>query len=286
MESFTVPIHHVQPTQLYISEVKLKKVRTYLENADFNSLDPLPVKKIGDTVFFTDGHTRALALLELGFGDIRVYWDQDELDWLQYLICLAWCDEAKIREIAHLKDRVVDHSTYRRLWHKRCDAMQKEVKEGNYPAVCTKQIASPEEKSAIAESILRALPEWFGIEKALQDYVRGVAQTHFFAVQVGNRPVGFASIVHHNEFTSEIYCMGIYQEVHNRGLGKLLLESVEGFLRGEGKKFLTVKTLGDSWPSAEYGRTKRFYRSVGFFPLEESTEIWDGTPCLIMVKPL
>jgi len=80
--------------------------------------------------------------------------------------------------------------------------------------------------------------------------------------------------------------MGIYQEVHNRGLGKLLLESVEGFLRGEGKKFLTVKTLGDSWPSAEYGRTKRFYRSVGFFPLEESTEIWDGTPCLIMVKPL
>ena len=44
-ESFTVPIHHVQPTQLYISEVKLKKVRTYLENADFNSLDPLPVKR-------------------------------------------------------------------------------------------------------------------------------------------------------------------------------------------------------------------------------------------------
>ena len=44
MESFTVPIHHVQPTQLYISEVKLK-VRTHLENADFNSLDPLPVKR-------------------------------------------------------------------------------------------------------------------------------------------------------------------------------------------------------------------------------------------------
>ena len=286
MESFTIPLNQVQPSQLYISEVKLKKVRTFLENTDLSALDPLPVKKIGDAIFFTDGHTRALALMERGIKEIRAHWDHDELDWLQYLICVAWCDEADLREITDLRERVVDHSTYRRLWYKRCDAMQKEVKQGHYPGVYTQQIINPDEKSQITESVLRALPAWFGIEEALQNYVRRAAETEFVAVKVGSRPVGFISLTDHNEFTSEIYCMGIYEEVHHRGLGRRLVQAAEKMLREQGKKFLTVKTLGDSCASAEYERTKAFYRSVGFFPLEESTGIWAGTPCLLMVKPL
>ena len=286
MSSFTMQLKEIQPSQLYISEVKLKKVRTFLEDVDPRSFDPIPIKRIGDTTFFTDGHTKALALLEQGVEEIEVFWDEDDLDWLQYLICVSWCEEAKIRTIADLQNRVVDHSTYRRLWHKRCDAMQKEAEEGHYQSVHTPRIMDPEEKSRITELVLRALPAWFGIEEALQSYVRGVADTKFFAVQVGNRPVGFISILEHNEFTSEIYCMGIYEEVHRRGLGKELLRAAEACLRQEKKKFFTVKTLGDSHPDPGYRQTRQFYRSRGFFPLEESKEIWAGTPCLIMVKPL
>jgi ribosomal protein S18 acetylase RimI-like enzyme len=248
MSSFAMQLKEIQPSQLYISEVKLKKVRTFLEDVDVRSLDPIPIKRIGDATFFTDGHTRALALMEQGLEEIEVYWDEDDLDWLQYLICLSWCEDANIREIADLRERVVDHSTYRRLWHKRCDAMQKAVEEGNYEGVHTQRIVDPEEKSRIGEVVLRSLPAWFGIEEALQGYVRGVADTQFFTVQIGDRPVGFISILEHNEFTSEIYCMGIYGEVHGRGLGKELLRTAEACLRGEQKKFLTVKTLGDSLP--------------------------------------
>src|SRR5690554_2191087 len=139
MNSFTMHLKDIQPSQLYISEVKHKKVRTLLEDLDPHSLDPLPVKKIGDTVFFTDGHTRALVLLEKGIEEIEVYWDEDDLDWLQYLICVAWCEEAEIRQIADLRDRVVDHSTYRRLWHKRCDSMQKAMQQGDYEAISIQQ---------------------------------------------------------------------------------------------------------------------------------------------------
>ena len=54
----------------------------------------------------------------------------------------------------------------------------------------------------------------------------------------------------------------------------------------QGVRLLEVKTLGPSHPDAGYARTRHFYESHGFLPLEE-TELWgEGTPCLIMVKPL
>lgn len=285
MSSFLMPLGEIQPSQLYISEVKLKKVETYLDTIDARSFEPLPIKRIGDATFFTDGHTRAFALAKRGVEEVPVYWDQDNLDWLQYLICLAWCDEAGISDIFGLDNRVVDHSTYRRLWHRRCDVMQKAVAEGKYDGVRTQEVTDPTEKSRIAEGILRSLPAWFGVEEALQGYARGVAETDFFTVQVGKRPVGFISLLEHNEFTSEIYCMGIFEEVHGRGLGTELLARSEKELIQNGKKVLTVKTLGESDPDPDYEQTKRFYRSVGFLPLEESTAIWGPeAPCLLMAK--
>lgn len=287
MSTQMMRLSEIQPSQLYISEVKLKKVRSLLEDVDPRSLDPIPVKRVGDTVFFTDGHTRAYALMERGVDSVHVFWDEDDLDWLQYLVCVSWCEDAGIREIAHLRDRVVDHSTYRRLWYKRCDAMQKEIREGHYEHVHTRQVDDPVEKSCITERILRALPDWFGIEEAIQKYVREVAEKDFFTINVGDRAVGFVSIHHHNAFTSEIYCMGIYQEVHRRGFGQRLLQEVAPRLEAEEKKFLTVKTLGDSFPDPAYARTKQFYQSMGFYPLEESLAIWGAeTPCLVMLKPL
>ena len=81
--------------------------------------------------------------------------------------------------------------------------------------------------------------------------------------------------------------MGIYRELHGRGLGRKLVEEVVLFLTNENKRFLTVKTLGDSFPDDAYQRTKEFYKAMGFYPLEESDAIWGpDSPCLILVKPL
>ena len=54
-----------------------------------------------------------------------------------------------------------------------------------------------------------------------------------------------------------------------------------------GVALLQVKTLGPSGVSEEYERTRAFYESTGFLPLEERTDIWGvENPCLISVKPL
>lgn len=47
--------------------------------------------------------------------------------------------------------------------------------------------------------------------------------------------------------------------------------------------------MGENWGtwSAEYEKTRTFYKSVGFEPLITLTEMWDEEiPCLIMLKVL
>ena len=65
-----------------------------------------------------------------------------------------------------------------------------------------------------------------------------------------------------------------------------MIEALERDARDGGVRLLMVKTLGLSHPDPGYARTRRFYERMGFPPLEE-THLWgEGTPCLIMVKPL
>ena len=41
-----------------------------------------------------------------------------------------------------------------------------------------------------------------------------------------------------------------------------------------------------SRPDKGYERTRRFYEARGFVALEEIHGLWDGNPCLLMVKRL
>ena len=88
------------------------------------SLDPIPVKELGNQVIFTDGHTRAFAAFLCGFSEVRVFWDEDELDWEAYEICVKWCKEEGVYTVADLRDRVVASGEYEVLWLKRCKEMQ------------------------------------------------------------------------------------------------------------------------------------------------------------------
>ena len=144
-----------------------------------------------------------------------------------------------------------------------------------------------EQKSNITNSILRKLPEWFGIEEAIIEYVNGVKNSDFYVAYYLEVPVGFISIKSNNNYTSEIYVIGILKEHHNHGIGKKLLETVQEELIKNEFEFLMVKTLGDSHPDKHYKLTREFYKNVGFYPLEEIKEIWgEKNPCLIMIKTI
>lgn len=157
----------------------------------------------------------------------------------------------------------------------------------NTSAYQIKKINDKLEKSNISNHILRRLPEWFGIEESLVEYVQCVKETDFYAYFSSDTPIGFISIKSNNCYTAEIYVIGILKEYQNKGIGKMLMTHAELILKQYEYKLLMVKTLGESHPDKYYKATRQFYTKCGFYPLEEIKEIWGKeNPCLIMVKTL
>lgn len=149
------------------------------------------------------------------------------------------------------------------------------------------KINDPTLKSEVCNSILRKLPLWFGIESAIDDYVKDVSAMQTWVAYENEAAIGFLSINKHFAETAEIHVMGVVQEFHRQGVGAKLLEVVEKDLKNEGLKFLTVKTLSESRPNAEYEQTRKFYLKSGFTPLEEFKTLWgEANPCLLLVKNL
>jgi hypothetical protein len=90
-------------------------------------IKPIPVKKLGDKIVLTDDHTIVLAAFLRGVWEVRVYWEEDELDWNAYEVCVEWCRKEGVCTIADLKNRVVSPKEYDVLWVNRCKKMQQEL---------------------------------------------------------------------------------------------------------------------------------------------------------------
>jgi hypothetical protein len=120
---FMLPIADLQPSQLYISEGKLRLVQEWFNPDDMEGFDPVPVKRFNGKTLMTDGHTRAAAAYLAGWESVPAYWDEDELDMRAYATDIKWCSEEGVHSPADLAGRVVPHKDYERLWRKRCMEM-------------------------------------------------------------------------------------------------------------------------------------------------------------------
>jgi len=151
--------------------------------------------------------------------------------------------------------------------------------------IIIKELSNPDEKAKICNTILRALPDWFGIESSIIDYVAQVQSMPFFAAFDDESVIGFVALKTHNIYTAEIYVMGVLQEYHRQGVGKLLVEKCETYCANNNMEYLTVKTLDESRECNSYEKTRLFYLSAGFKPLEVFPLLWDeDNPCLFMAK--
>ncbi|PPK49409.1 hypothetical protein [Clostridium algidicarnis] len=63
------------------------------------------------------------------------------------------------------------------------------------------KLINNDEKQTITNSILRELPEWFGIEEAIVEYVNGVKNTDYYVAYDSNTAIGFISIKSNNSYT-------------------------------------------------------------------------------------
>ena len=142
-------------------------------------------------------------------------------------------------------------------------------------------------KSEICNQILRSLPNWFGIESAILDYVKDVQSMKTLIALKDNIPIGFLALTYHNKFTAEIHVMGVIQEFHRSGIGRSLIFEAEKILKTEGFKYISVKTLSESRPNKEYDQTRKFYFDIGFIPVEEFKTLWgEHNPCLLLIKQI
>ena len=139
---------------------------------------------------------------------------------------------------------------------------------------------------AHVERILRSLPQWFGIEASLMEYVADSGRFPTFFAESA-QPVGFLTVRQHFIGSWEVHCVAVHAAHRGQGVGRHLHQAVERWLQGQGAQVLQVKTLAAEHPSPEYAETRRFYEALGYVPLEVFPTLWGPKlPVLQLVKNL
>lgn len=140
-----------------------------------------------------------------------------------------------------------------------------------------------QEKQRVAQAILEALPEWFGIPEARENYIRESADEIMLVSSEGGEPDGFLCLKETGRDTLELAVMGVLKEYHRQGVGTALVQAAKRIARERGYSFLQVKTVQmGRYP--EYDATNRFYLSLGFKEFEVFPTLWDEwNPCQIYV---
>ena len=135
-----------------------------------------------------------------------------------------------------------------------------------------------------AFAIAQKLPEFFdknGLRQIKEDTKR-----HFlYGAYDNNEMVGFATYKEVNTDTVEMSWLGVLPEKQRTGIGKKLVnESIDDI--APGYRVGEVKTLSEIDPYEPYKKTRAFYKSVGFIPIETINPYpnWGDNHCQIFVK--
>jgi ribosomal protein S18 acetylase RimI-like enzyme len=168
------------------------------------------------------------------------------------------------------------------------------VRHDSQPGRPEWRVTSGEPAPDTVERLLRMLPAWFGIESSVLEYIESArtlpTYLAWLADHQDSRPAQAAGVLlaaRHFPVSAEIYLLAVDPARHRSGAGRALVAALEADLIAEHVQFLQVKTLGPSSPDPGYAKTRQFYASVGFQPLEEIHDLWPpGNPCLIMIKSL
>ena len=149
-----------------------------------------------------------------------------------------------------------------------------------------RQITVDREKQNITRLILEALPDWFGIPEAREEYIAASEHKTFFCAFESDRPVGFLYLKETSRATVELHVMGVLKEFHRKGIGRELFSKAKEAAVKQGYSFMQVKTV-QMGKYEGYDRTNKFYLSLGFKEFEVFPTCWDEwNPCLIYIMSL
>ena len=115
-----VNIKDLHPTQLYLSEKKLKAIQNLYQSAETFNINPISVLAFGNCFLITDGHHRAYQALLVGQDTISAEFDRDGGDELYHLYAQA-CEKRKIYSVLDLKNHILPQDEYEAKWYNWCD---------------------------------------------------------------------------------------------------------------------------------------------------------------------
>jgi ribosomal protein S18 acetylase RimI-like enzyme len=140
---------------------------------------------------------------------------------------------------------------------------------------------------ALCRQLLDALPDWFGIPEAVDEYVFKAERATAVVAIANMLEVGLLTLVRHTVFAAEIDVIAVKPDYHRQGVGRGMIDRAERLLVQDGVEYLQVKTLADTVENEPYARTRAFYTACGFGPLQVFPDLWDPeNPALQLVKRL
>lgn len=141
------------------------------------------------------------------------------------------------------------------------------------------------DQEGICGQVLGALPQWFAIESAREEYAQFAAGAPMLVAKAGAEIVGYVSLADHFGRNCELHSIGVKPEWHRRGIGRALIDATMTWAAERGFTYVTVKTLSERHPDRNYAATRKFYASMGFLPFEELPDLWgDDSPCVILIR--
>ncbi|MBS4536350.1 hypothetical protein GOQ29_12055 [Clostridium sp. D2Q-14] len=120
-----VSIEDIQPSQLYISKDKIRKVSSWLDSYEKVII---PVVEIDGRYVSTDGHTRLVQAFINGYKNVYIYMDKD-IDSETSRVFVDWCRDENITSIKDLSSRLINRKEYEVKWIGRCENCFKSLED-------------------------------------------------------------------------------------------------------------------------------------------------------------
>jgi GNAT superfamily N-acetyltransferase len=142
----------------------------------------------------------------------------------------------------------------------------------------------PNEDAEACDRIVRALPDWFGLEEGIREAETAVRTHEGLVVEEAAEVVGFLTWNRPRAASAEITWMAVLRDRRRKGHGRALIEELVLRLQADGVRWLFVKTLSDREPSTHYAETRAFYEATGFDAALD-LDIWGPeNPALLYVR--
>ena len=94
------------------------------------------------------------------------------------------------------------------------------------------------EKKKIARNVLEALPGWFGIPEAREEYIEDSVGKPFYCARKNEKNIGFLYLKETGKDTVELAVIGVLKEYHHNGIGKVLFEYAKKEIQEKGYSFI------------------------------------------------